>query len=128
MKTIRLKWKIKANPERVWKLLTQTSSIKKWTGAPAKMSLKPNGDFSLWNHEIFGKNIEIEPLRKLVQHWKLENWKSHSLVTIELMPSTNATLIRLCHEEVPEKDRKSIIEGWELYYFGPLKELAEELE
>jgi hypothetical protein len=35
------------------------------------------------------------------------------------------TAVHLLHENVPDEEAEAIDDGWERYYFGPLKKLLE---
>jgi activator of HSP90 ATPase len=78
---IKQTYKIKAPVKKVWEALVQPKDIAAWSGSPAKMNAKVGTKFSLWDGEIFGKNILVEPQKKLVQEWyggKAELSQSHA--------------------------------------------------
>ena len=89
------------------------------------MDARVGGSWSLWNGEIIGVNLEVEPDRLLVQNWKLDKWSDYSRVAITLRENGEETELDLLHERVPEAEYDSLDSGWKDYYFGPLKELVE---
>ena len=57
--TIKLKQHIAATPEEVYRALTNPFAIELWTGFPARMSTEPGSEFSLFEEDIVGKNLEF---------------------------------------------------------------------
>ncbi|MEI6748619.1 MAG: SRPBCC domain-containing protein [Bacteroidales bacterium] len=126
MKNIKKYYKINALPEYVFKALTNPVTIELWTGSPAIMDDQAGTEFSLWDGDISGKNLEVEPDRKLVQEWYFGDQEEASIVTIKLHPDGKGTSVELLHINIPDDDFVNILEGWDKYYFGALKELVEE--
>lgn len=126
MKPIHIVYEIKASPAKVWKALTAKREIEKWSGAPSEMDLKPGGAWSLWGGEIIGRNTEVEKNLRLAQEWKEQKWVYYSSVIFTLEKTKTGTRLELIHENVPAKSRKSIEEGWHIYYLGPLQAMLEE--
>ena len=124
MKTIKKNYSISAKPEKVIKLLTDPREIEKWTGSPAKMDVNNGGFFSLWEGSIHGINRQITK-NQIIQDWKENNWENFSKVTMNIQHKGDKTEIELIQEDIPDDSADSINSGWDEYYFGPLKELAE---
>lgn len=123
MEKIRQTYLINANIKEVYKALVDPRMIKKWSGAPAVMNDKVGCQFSLWDGEIYGKNVEIIPNKKIIQDWYAGKWKNPSRVTFSLEQKGDVTKVNLLHENVPKASLKSIKEGWEKYYLGQIREL-----
>lgn len=125
MKTIKQISQINASVEKVWEALTDPKIIDKWGGGPAKMSDKVGFEFSLWDGDIYGENIEVETNKKLVQEWFGGKWDKPSLATFALSSKNGKTTIELTQTDVPDAEFEDIEQGWKDYYLGPLKELLE---
>ena len=69
MKTFKKTFKINAEPSDVYSALTNPRTIELWSGYPAVMSDLPESEFSLWEGDISGKNLEFEVNKKIVQEW-----------------------------------------------------------
>jgi activator of HSP90 ATPase len=69
MKTFKKTFKINAEPSDVYSALTNPFTIELWSGYPAEMSTEPGSEFSLWEGDIAGKNIEFVQDKKVVQEW-----------------------------------------------------------
>lgn len=126
MKDFKQYFIIPATPEEVYLSLTNPFTIELWTGYPAIMNDKPNTEFSLWEGDIAGKNIEIELNKKIVQEWYFGDQAQQSLVTIKLFENKKGTQIELIHTNIPDEDYDNIIEGWKEFYFGAIKTFFEE--
>lgn len=122
MKEFKKYFKLNASPADLYNALTNPLMIEIWTGEPAIMSTEPGSEFSLWDGEIVGRNIEFIPDQKIVQHWFFgEN--SDSVVTIKLHPDKNGTNVEVHQTNIPDDAYDNITEGWESDYFGGLSEL-----
>lgn len=125
MKTIKQTYLIDSSLEEVWKALVNPKYINAWGGGPAKMDDKVGTKFEFWGGDIHGKNIEVIPLKKLVQEWFGGNWEKPSIVTFTLTEEKETVKIDLLHTDVPDNEAKDIDEGWKEYFLGPLKEYLE---
>ncbi len=99
--------------------------IDEWGGGPAKMNDKVGFAFSLWGGDIFGKNIDVVPGKKLVQEWYGGKWEKPSIARFELSSENDGTRIDFFQTEVPDNEFKGIQEGWKDYYLGPIKDFVE---
>lgn len=126
MKNIKKYYKIKASAEDIYMALTNPLTIEIWTGATAVMEAVAGTEFSLWDGEISGLNIEFETGKKIVQEWYFDGEQEKSIVTIVLHPESTYTNVELLHINIPDEAFDNIVDGWDRYYFKPLKQLVEE--
>jgi len=131
MKNIKKHYHIKATPEDIYTALTNPLTIEIWSGASAEMEAVAGTEFSLWDGDITGLNLELEPGKKIVQEWYFEEDEetlpeNKSIVTIKLHADGNNTDVELLHVNIPDEAFENIVDGWDRYYFKPLKELVEE--
>jgi uncharacterized protein YndB with AHSA1/START domain len=125
MKQIRRSFVIKADKNEVFNALTNPLALELWTGYPAVMDSKPGTEFSLWEGDITGKNLEIIPGEKIVQEWFFDDPENPSIVTIELEEENKGTRIKLLHTNVPDEAYGNIDYGWKEYFFGAMKKYLE---
>src|SRR4051812_28731379 len=125
MKDFKKYYTIPAPPEEVYLALTNPLSLELWTGDKAEMSTEPGSEFSLWEGSIAGKNLEFIEGKKIVQQWYFGDQEEESIVTIMLHPDKKGTSVELRHTNIPDKEYASFAEGWDNYYFGPLREFYE---
>ena len=122
MKEIKKYFKMSASPSDIYNALTNPVMIEIWTGEPVVMSTEPGSEFSIWDGAIVGKNIDFEQDKKIVQHWFFED-EVESVVTIKLHPDKDRTNVEVHQTNIPDDAYDNMIEGWEIDYFGNLKEL-----
>jgi len=125
MKELRKYYRIKGTPDEIYAALINPFSITLWTGGEAKMEEKPGTEFSLFDGDIEGKNLEFEKNSKIVQEWYFGDQKEKSVVTITLRGDRLYTKIELHHINIPDEAYEDMIYGWDTYYFGGLKEFFE---
>lgn len=126
MKAIKKNYYIHSTPEHIYTALTNPLTIEMWTGEPAIMNTVPGSEFSLWDGDITGINLEFIENQKIKQQWYFEGEEGTSIVTITLYPEGAKTRIELLHIEIPDEAFENILEGWNQYYFKPLTLLLED--
>jgi activator of HSP90 ATPase len=89
------------------------------------MDAETGFQFQLWGGDIYGKNIEVVPEKKLVQEWFGGDWPEPSIVTFTLKQQDNKTILELEQIDVPAPEVDDIDQGWDDYYLGPIKEMLE---
>jgi len=131
MKKLHQTLKVKATPEQVYETLMDSKLHTELTGSKAVVSSKIGGAFSAYDGYITGKNLELVKSEKIVQEWRgeEEGWPADhfSKITFVLKPINGGTQIDFTQEALPEPAFENIKEGWEDYYWQPLKEKFEEL-
>ena len=125
MKTIKQGAKFASSPETVYKYLMDSKLHTKFTGDVAKISKKVGGKFSAFSGYITGKNLVLQPGKKIVQAWTTTEWpKWHmSEVTYLLKKAKGGTKLMFTHKNVPAYDYKDKTSGWKKYYWEPLKKI-----
>ncbi|MFP4019751.1 MAG: SRPBCC domain-containing protein [Bacteroidales bacterium] len=121
MKDFSNTYKIKGTPEEVFTALTNPFTIELWTGYPAQMDENEGTEFSLWDGDIEGKNLEIKKNKKIVQEWYFGDQEEQSIVTMELYKSGSGTRVKLTHTNIPDIAFENMKTGWNEYYFGNLQ-------
>lgn len=124
MSDIKQTYDIAAPPADVWRALTDPRIIEEWSGAAAKFPVAVVAPYSLWNGDIRGRVLEMEPPRRLVQTWQPQDWtRTDSVVTFTLTPRGKGTRVDLVHVNVEESDYDGTTEGWDIYYLGAIKRM-----
>jgi len=125
MKDLHRYYRIKGSPEEIYTALTNPFSITLWTGCKAEMKEEPGSEFSLYDGDIAGVNLEFEKGSRIVQEWYFGDQAEKSIVTISLRPDRHFTKIELHHTNIPDEAFEEMAYGWDTYYFGGLKEFFE---
>lgn len=122
MKDLKRNYKIPATPEEVFRALTNPLAIELWTGYPAEMKAEEGFEFSLWEGDITGRNLEVRPFEKIVQEWYFGAQEAYSIVSIHLEERNGSTLVSLEHTNIPEEIFPNISRGWNETYFAGLRD------
>ncbi|HUW89697.1 MAG TPA: SRPBCC family protein [Candidatus Nanopelagicaceae bacterium] len=128
-KSIEQELKIKSSPHEIYEVFMDSKKHSKLTESKAKVSRVVGGSFSIFEGSLSGKNVELIQDKKIVQTWRGdgENWPKgyYSTITLILEPVDQGTLITFTHVDIPEASYESVKEGWDTYYWEPLKEMLE---
>ena len=113
----------KASPERIYEALMNDQEHGAFTGAPAEISREAGGEFSCHGGQISGRNIELQPNKRIVQAWRAGNWGEgvYSVVKVELDGGDGETRLTLDHTGVPDGTSEHLDGGWHKMYWEPLE-------
>ncbi len=122
-KTIKQSASFEAKPGKIFELLMDSKKHSAFTGDKASISRKTGGNFSAYGGYCSGKNIEINPNKKIVQSWRANDWPAghFSKATFTLAKSITGTKLSFTQSGVPEKNFDSIKKGWIDFYWSPMK-------
>ncbi|MBI1222071.1 MAG: ATPase [Bacteroidetes bacterium] len=113
-------------PDIVYAALTREATVQLWTGSYAEMEAKPGAEFSMWDDDIVGKFLELDPGKKIVQQWYFGDDQEDSIVTIVLHPHKKGTSMEIRHTGIPDDFFENIEEGWDDVYIAALADFFDE--
>ncbi len=116
---------INAEAEDVYACLTNPFTIELWSDMPAKMEAKAGTEFEMFEGDITGKILELDPNKKVVQQWYFGDQKEPSIVTFKIHPDKMKVSLELRHTNIPDETYDEITEGWKKYFLGRIKEFLE---
>jgi len=117
---------IPASTEEVYLALTKAISIKLWTGAEVEFEEVAGTDFTLWDGDIAGKNIEFIPGKQIVQEWYFGEDNVPSIVTIKLHEDKKGTSLEFRQTNIPDDDFEDFTAGLEENYLNGLIDFFDE--
>lgn len=126
MKTFKKYYYIPASPEEVYLALTKAQSIQLWTGAEVEFTDEPDTEFSFWDGDISGKNIEFDYGKKIIQQWYFGEENEPSIVTIKLHEDKKGTSLEFVQTNIPEGDYDDFTQGLTEHYLGGLLDFFED--
>ena len=94
------------------------------TGSPAQVDGKVGGKFSAWDGYIFGSTLELVLHQRIVQAWRTSEFPEDapdSSVEVILEKISGGTKVTLTHSDMPADQVESYRQGWEDFYFKPMK-------
>jgi activator of HSP90 ATPase len=121
--TLHYRSDFKSNPQRVYEVLLDSRLFAACTGLPAQIDPKAGGAFSLFNHQIEGRNVELLLNQRIVQAWRPTHWDPgvYSIVRFELKPRGSESTLVLDHTGFPEGLSDHLDEGWRMHYLDTFK-------
>jgi len=125
MRNFNYNLEINATQEEVFTALTNPFQIALWTGYPAVMDDKVGTEFSLWEGDISGRNLEVVKDYKIVQEWDFGETEKPSIVTLILKKTGKNTRLQVDHQNIPEEAYEEIVEGWKEYYLEAMQRFLE---
>ncbi|HLF75226.1 MAG TPA: SRPBCC family protein [Anaerolineales bacterium] len=113
-----------ARPSEIYRAWLSSKGHAAMTGSPAKVDGRVGGRFSAWDGYISGSTLELEPDRRIVQAWRTSEFPDEapdSRVEIVLEETAGGTKVTLSHRDMPEDQVDSYRQGWEDFYFQPMR-------
>jgi activator of HSP90 ATPase len=117
-----------AGAEKIYKAWLSSDGHTSMTSSPAKVTGKVGGKFTAWDGYISGKTLELEKPHRILQAWRTSEFPegaSDSLVEILLSEVKGGTRITLKHYDMPPDQVNSYKQGWEDFYFKPMRKYFE---
>jgi len=130
MKIIKQTILFNASASDLYEYLVNPRKFSKITGAKASNTGKVGGKFTAWDDYISGTNLELSPGKKIRQKWTCADYPegTFSEVTFELKKKTDKqTELVFTHEDVPDDLYEDLSEGWNQFYWEPIKDHIEDL-
>ena len=115
---------ITASPQQIYDAWLDSGQHSAMTGGGAIVSDIVGESFTAWDGYIEGRNIELEPGAKIIQHWRtseFEDSDSDSLLEVLLEAHEHGSLVTVRHSNLPEHGMQ-YKQGWIDNYFDPMKE------
>jgi uncharacterized protein YndB with AHSA1/START domain len=122
---LRMSTILPVEPQRVYQAWLDGREHAAFTGSAAEVDARVGGRFTAWDGYIEGSNLELEPGRRIVQSWRTTEFPEASPdsrleVLLEEVPE--GTRLTLSHGEIPDGQAEGYRQGWEDYYFSPMRE------
>jgi activator of HSP90 ATPase len=124
-KMIKQKVQVSATPEQVYDAFMDAKKHSEFTGSKATSNPKVGGLFTAWDGYIYGKHLELEPRKRIVQEWSTTEWsegQAPSRLELCFKKIKDGTEISMVQTEVPPELVEELAQGWIDFYWEPLKE------
>lgn len=125
LESLKVSTTLPVSPEKVYKAWLSSKEHSAFTGGEAKIANKVGGKFTAWDGYITGKTLELKPYKKIVQSWRTSEFAksdADSKLEVVLEKIKAGTKITLIHTQIPKGGKAEYKEGWQDYYFKPMKE------
>ena len=124
VKTIKQKVIIPASPKEVYEAYVDPKKHAEFTGAKATGKPVVGGKYTTWDGYAFGKFLELEDGKRVVQEWTTTDWPAGqppSRLQLTLKKAKDGTELIMVHSGVPAEQAYDIAQGWVDWYWEPLK-------
>lgn len=114
-----------ATPKQVYAAYTDPKKHGEFTDSRATGKPKVGGKYSTWDGYIFGKYLELEDGKRVVQDWTTTDWEegySASKLELTFKAAPEGTEITMVHSGVPKAQASEVEQGWIEFYWNPLKQ------
>lgn len=114
-----------ATPQQVYEAWLDSRAHGAMTGGKAKMSARQGARFSAWDGYISGRNLRLEPGRRIVQSWRTTDFAESdpdSEIELRLAPVKGGMRLTLRHRNVPDGRTSYRDGGWRDFYFTPMRQ------
>ena len=113
-----------ATPQEIYTAWLSSRGHSAMTGSPASATAKVGDEFDAWDGYIHGKNLELEPGKRIVQSWRTSEFSKDepdSRIEITLVALGDQTKLILRHTGLPPHGGQ-YEQGWVESYFDPMRE------
>jgi uncharacterized protein YndB with AHSA1/START domain len=108
---------IPASPQDIYDAWLSSSGHEKITGGKAAhISPREGAEFTVWNGYITGRNLKLEPPRRIVQSWRTTKFTAadpDSQIDVLLEPAAGGTMVTVRHTNVPDGHTSYRDGGWQ---------------
>jgi activator of HSP90 ATPase len=114
-----------ARPQEIYLAWLSSDGHSALTGSPAHVDGNMGGEFSAWDGYISGVTLELDEPRRILQAWRTTEFPEDapdSRVEIFLEAVDGGTKLTLSHTDMPADQVDSYRQGWEDFYFKPMRE------
>ena len=123
MESCELKTVLAGSPKMIYEHWLSSEGHSAMTGGSAEASPEVGAAFNAWDGYIWGKNLELEEDRRIVQSWRTTEFADEdedSRLEVVLEPTGDGCQITIRHSHIPE-GQTQYEQGWVDHYLEPMK-------
>jgi activator of HSP90 ATPase len=112
-------------PEEIYQAWLSSQEHSAMTGSPAYIEGAVGGEFRAWDGYISGRTLELSRNQRIVQAWRTSEFPDgapDSRIELLLEEVDGGTKVTLIHTHMPEDQVESYRQGWEDFYFKPMRQ------
>jgi len=120
--SIQQRVKLDASPEQVYQVLADATALSALSGKSGQPGRTAGAEFSAFDGNVVGRQIELVPGERLVQAWRFPVWEpgTYSIVTFTLTAADGGTLMAVEQHGVPADWHEHVSTNWPTFYLTPL--------
>lgn len=124
MDSIRITETLPATPALIYATWLSSLGHSAMTGSEATCVPGVGGAFTAWEGYISGRNLDLEPGRRIVQAWRTIEFPQDapdSMLVLDMAESPDGALITLEHSRIPSGQGAMYRDGWFEHYLEPMR-------
>jgi activator of HSP90 ATPase len=113
------------SPKQLYAAWLDSRQHSDFTGKPASIVPFVSGAFEAFDGYITGKTLELDPGKRILQSWRTKEFPADapdSLLEVLITKSEKGSRLTLLHTNLPKDQVEQYKDGWNEYYFVPMKE------
>jgi activator of HSP90 ATPase len=116
--------KIAAGPAQVYAVLADASALSELSGKRGEVGAAAGDEFSAFDGNVVGRQIELIPGERIVQAWRFPVWAPgvYSIVRFTLTAEDGGTRLDIEQHGVPDDWHVHVNTNWPTFYLTPLTE------
>ena len=120
--SIRQQAMISASPAQVYAVLADASALSALSGKAGVPGRAAGAEFSAFDGNVTGRQIELVPGERLVQAWRFPVWEQgkYSVVCFTLAADGDGTRLVIDQHGVPDDWHDHVNTNWPTFYLKPL--------
>lgn len=126
--TLKINALLPVRPMILYRIWMSGPRHSEFTGSPAVIEDRVGGQFSACNGYITGKNLALEPGKRILQSWRTADFPEDapdSELELLLEAYLEGTILTLIHRNLPAGQADDYRLAWEEQYLQPLKDYLE---
>lgn len=115
---------ITAEPSQVYAVLADASALSALSGRTGEPAFGEGEEFSAFDGNVTGRQIELVPGRRIVQAWRFPHWEPgvYSVVRFELAEADGGALLTIDQHGEPGDWHEHVDTNWPTFYLTPIAE------
>ena len=121
---LKLSVTLQASPDTIYKAWLNSKEHTTFTGEKTQSSARKGGSFIAGDGYMWGKNLELEPGKRIVQSWRSTDFPEgaeDSRLELIFEKAGRGAKLTLIQSNIPEGQVVSYKQGWKDFYFTPMK-------
>lgn len=122
--SLKMSVQLGAAPESVYHAWLDSTEHGSFVEAQAEIDPRVGGGFRIWDGYITGTTIELDPPRRIVQHWRTSEFPEgspDSRLEVRFDRAGDGTRLTLEQTNIPDGQGAMYEAGWRDNYFDPME-------
>ncbi len=124
MEKLKLVTEWTVSPRSLYEAWLDSEEHSAFTGSSASVEGQVGGEMTAWDGYISGVIQDLEPYGRIMQSWRTTEFpegSEDSRLEILMDAVEGGTRLTFLHSDIPDGQAEMYAEGWEDYYFRPMR-------